>query len=199
MSATDINYSRSMGRWAPGAEGRMRDAAFELFARDGYSKVTAEQIAERAGVTERTFFRHFATKEDVFFSEGDDIIEELVTAVKNAPASATPSDVVLAAMTRLAEAFQIDRDHHRMRAEVIASDVALSERELWKRQQISATLIIEFEARGLSPSEAALIAGTGLVIFQTAYAEWVTDRSRMLLTTRIEHALSSLSTLLKPS
>jgi AcrR family transcriptional regulator len=182
-----------MGRWAPGAAARLADAAFELFARDGFSAVTVEQIATTAGVTERTFFRHFPTKEDVVFADGNDIIADLIGAIRATPPTATPREILFAAMTRLAQRFQLDREHLRVRAAVIATEAALQERELYKRQQISAALIDELVGRGLPAQRAAMLSGTGLVVFQTVYAGWLSDRSRVSLSARLEGALTNLA------
>src|SRR3982074_1927337 len=57
-----------MPRWEPGSTERMQMAALELFAEQGFEKTTANEIAARAGVTRRTFFRHFSDKREVLFS-----------------------------------------------------------------------------------------------------------------------------------
>ena len=57
-----------MGRWEPDARGRLVKAAMELYGERGFEQTTVAEIAERAGLTERTFFRHFADKREVLFA-----------------------------------------------------------------------------------------------------------------------------------
>jgi AcrR family transcriptional regulator len=79
-----------MGRWEPGAEGRFRAAAMELFVERGYELTTVADIAERAGLTARTFFRYFADKREVLFQGSERLQLTMVGALKDAPAHATP-------------------------------------------------------------------------------------------------------------
>ena len=67
MSVTAIKYDRGMTRWEPNARGRLERAALELYGERGFEQTTVAEIAERAGLTERTFFRHFADKREVLF------------------------------------------------------------------------------------------------------------------------------------
>jgi AcrR family transcriptional regulator len=179
-------------RWAPDADLRLRDAALELFAQNGFDQVTAEHIAEAAGVTERTFFRHFPTKADVIFANGEHIVGSLVAAVRTQPPSTTPSQLLLAALTELANNFEPDRRALRVRAEIIRSVPALRERELLKQHHIAMAIVGEFVGRGIPNKRAVVLAGVGMVVFQSAYETWVTDRSRSSLATRIEKTLISV-------
>ena len=72
-----------MARWAPDARERLRTAALELFAERGFEATTVPDIVERAGLTRRTFFRHFSDKREVFF--GDDEIPGVVPVSCSAP------------------------------------------------------------------------------------------------------------------
>jgi AcrR family transcriptional regulator len=192
MAVTDINYSVPMGRWAPGVAGRLRDAAIELFSVDGFDLVTVEQIAAAAGVTQRTFFRYFPTKEDVLFAEGDDIVAELRTGLAAAPRTASPATMLLAAMTSLAEALEPRRNENRRRAHIIRSVAALRERELLKQHYIALELVDEFVSRGIPRPRASMLAGVGMVVFQSAHSAWVTDRARTTLAARIEVGLREI-------
>src|ERR1700727_3354826 len=87
-----------MSRWEPDARGRLEQAAAELFAERGFDETTVADIAARAGLTERTFFRHFADKREVLFSGQDVFQEQFVTAVAGAPATATPLEAVAAGL-----------------------------------------------------------------------------------------------------
>src|SRR4051812_50103709 len=86
-----------MGRWEPGASGRLRQAAMELFIERGYEQTTVAEIAGRAGVTARTFFRYFADKREVLFAGSLELQQQLVAAVDNANPAASPMQAVAAA------------------------------------------------------------------------------------------------------
>ncbi len=89
---------RGMSRWEPNARGRLEQAALELYVERGFEQTTVAEIAERAGLTERTFFRHFADKREVLFAGAGTLRELLVSAVAGAPASAAPIEAVAAAL-----------------------------------------------------------------------------------------------------
>jgi AcrR family transcriptional regulator len=193
MSVADIKYSLTVGRWAPDSADRMRDAAFSLFASNGFSNVTAEQIAEAAGVGERTFFRHFRTKEDVLFSDADAIVHELIEAVRAVSPSASVAETIKAAVSALASSFDADRDHHRLRASIIGGYPALHERELLKQHQIASAIAEELVTRKIPRNRAMTMAGVGLVVFQVAYRSWTTDRARTTLVARVERGLDQIA------
>ena len=75
-----------MSRWSPDARGRLEQAAYELFLHYGYDQTTVADIAEQAGLTERTFFRHYADKREVLFGGADALQDELLRALAEAPA-----------------------------------------------------------------------------------------------------------------
>src|SRR5271165_5959456 len=106
MSAAAIKYYRGMGRWEPNARGRLEHAALELFIERGFENTTVAEIAARAGLTERTFFRYFADKREVLFWGAAALQELLVTTVANAPDSAAPLDAVAAAFEASGVIFQ---------------------------------------------------------------------------------------------
>ena len=81
-----------MGRWQPNARGRLEQAALELYVERGFEQTTVEEIARRAGLTERTFFRHFADKREVLFAGAASLQDLLVRSVASAPDAATPID-----------------------------------------------------------------------------------------------------------
>src|SRR5207245_7672106 len=94
MSAAVIAMIERMTRWGPDAKGRLMQSALELYAKRGYDQTTVAEIAERAGLTERTFFRHFADKKEVLFAGSNNLRDLLVTAVASAPSSAAPLEAV---------------------------------------------------------------------------------------------------------
>src|SRR5271170_2073309 len=90
MSVTVINYDRPVVRWEPDSRGRLAQAALDLYGERGFERTTVAEIAARAGVTERTFFRHFADKREVLFAGGDMLRDLLITALADAPQAAAP-------------------------------------------------------------------------------------------------------------
>src|SRR3954447_15095550 len=97
------HYACDVARWQPDARGRLGQAAMELYAERGYEQTTVAEIAERAGLTARTFFRYFADKREVLFAGSDLLAERLVAALETAPASASPLAAVGAALDMVAE------------------------------------------------------------------------------------------------
>src|ERR1700751_6421443 len=95
-----------MGRWEPDARGRLAKAAMELYAGQGFEQTTVAESAARAGLTERTFFRHFTDKREVLFYGMERLRDLLARAVADAPASASAMDLVGAAVEAAAALMQ---------------------------------------------------------------------------------------------
>src|SRR6185312_8615863 len=94
---------RGMSRWEPNARGRLEQAALDLYGERGFEQTTVAEIAERAGLTERTFFRYFADKREVLFGGSDEVRDALVEAVAAAPEPASPLAAVGAGLMAFAE------------------------------------------------------------------------------------------------
>ena len=120
MSATVITYDLNMSRWEPDARGRLERAAMELFLERGFEQTTVTEIAGRAGLTQRTFFRHFADKREVLFGGSGALQELLVSTLASAPESAAPIDAVAAALQAASAVLQERREYSRQRQAVIA-------------------------------------------------------------------------------
>jgi AcrR family transcriptional regulator len=185
-------------RWEPDASGRLQRAALDLFSQQGFSSVTVAQVAEAAGVTERTFFRHFPTKEDVIFRDGPAILSGLVHAIRTAPADDSAVDLLHAVGRELGRLFEHDRMHHRQRAKVIASEPALRERELLKHLEWSTAIADEIARRGVRRDRAAAIAGAATATFRVVYAAWAVDRNKTPLDRRLSDSLRQLAIDLEP-
>lgn len=161
-----------MGRWEPDARGRLEMAALELYAEHGYDQTTVAAIAERAGLSERTFFRHFSDKREVLFSRGT-VLEDLLTAsVADAPADATPYDVVAAALEATATLLEGRREIAPRRQAVIDAHPELRERELGKMTSWAAALTSALGERGVEPRLAGLVAQTGIAVFRVSFEAW---------------------------
>lgn len=181
-----------MGRWEPDARGRLARVALELYAERGFEQTTVEDIAERAGVTERTFFRHFADKREVLFDGSAVLQQRLVDAIAQAPAGLAPIDVVGDAFADAATMLEERREHARTRATVIAATTALQERELLKMAALATAATVALRARGVANPAAALAAQAGVSAFSVGFELWVTDPSSADLATRVRETLAQL-------
>lgn len=162
-----------MARWEPDTRGRLMAAAMELFAEAGYDGVTAAQIAARAGLTERTFFRYFADKRDVLFHGGEALGRTMSSAVDDAPAPATAYDAIRAALVAGAQVLQVDPARFRVRDSIVASHADLRERELTKHAALAGSLAEALARRGEAPERAELAAQAAMVAFKVACARWL--------------------------
>ena len=129
-----------MSRWQPDARGRLERAAMELYSERGFEQTTVTEIARRAGVTERTFFRYFADKREVLFSGADALKELLVSNVAGAAASTSPIDAVAAALEVAGAMLEERRDFARRRQGLILAHAELQERELIKLAALASAL-----------------------------------------------------------
>jgi AcrR family transcriptional regulator len=174
-SVTVITYHRGMGRWEPDARGRLAKAAMALYAEQGFEQTTAAEIAARAGLTERTFFRHFADKREVLFYGTEVMRDRLVRAVAAAPPSATPMDAVGAAFEAAGSMLQENPERARLRDAIVSANAELRERELTKLAAFAATVAGALRDRGVPEPAASLAAETGVAIFKIAFARWTSE------------------------
>ncbi|HVW80490.1 MAG TPA: TetR family transcriptional regulator [Mycobacteriales bacterium] len=166
---------RPVGRWQPGAAGRLQRAAMELFVERGYDQTTVAEIAERAELTERTFFRYYADKREVLFAGSSLLQDALVAALREADEGLPPIEQVVVALEAAGELF-IDRHHARRRHVVISAHAELRERELLKMAALSAALADGLRARGVSEPTATLSAEAGVAVFKVAFERWIAPK-----------------------
>src|SRR5260370_391677 len=133
MSVTVNVRMEVMGRWQPDSRGRLQEAALALYSERGFDQTTAAQIAARAGLTGRPFFRHLADKGEVLFGGSALLEKRMVAGVAGAPAADGPLDTVSRGLDAAATMLgQFRRDLSRQRQAVIAANPELPERELAK-------------------------------------------------------------------
>ncbi|PJJ62432.1 TetR family transcriptional regulator [Compostimonas suwonensis] len=185
-----------MVRWEPGARERLQAAALELFATRGFEQTTAAEIAQSVGLTERTFFRHFSDKREVLFYGQDLFLQAFLDGVDDAPADASPLEVVTAALRSGAALFPDERrPYSRTRQAVIDSNPALQERELHKLAGLVTAVTETLRTRGLDETAATLAAETGGTVFRIAFAQWIREGERRSLTEITSAVLRELLTL----
>ncbi|MCS7477972.1 TetR family transcriptional regulator [Umezawaea endophytica] len=186
-----------MPRWEHGSEERLKRAAMELFEEQGFEDTSAVQIAKRAGVTTRTFFRYFPDKEGVLFADADALAEALVRAVLQETDVAEP----LRSVVRTLAGFDWEglgpRESQRRRDELITANPGLLERDLIKQRQMADGVGEALRRCGVDADVAGLAAGVGIEVFRTAYRQWLeTDDAD--LTTMADAAVARLATLMPP-
>ncbi len=185
-----------MVRWQPDAELRLQEAALGLYAEQGFDATTVAEIAKRAGLTKRTFFRYFADKREVLFRGAGELQEMFVTATAAAPASATPIEAALAAALGSAgEMFAERQDFARRRQAIIVANPELQERELIKLSSMAEAIAAALRGRGVAAQAATLAAQTAMTIFQVAFERWVDQPDPHALPRLISESLSELQAL----
>lgn len=180
-----------MGRWEPDARGRLERAALELFDERGFDETTVAEIAERAGLTERTFFRHFADKREVLF-RGNELAQSIAGALDAVPATVPPLDAVADALAAVSGFFDQRRPYSRKRQTVIAANPGLQERELIKLASMASTIGDALRRRGIGEPAASLTAETGIAVFKVAFERWLADRSAREFAAHIRETLAEL-------
>ncbi|MGI5222877.1 TetR/AcrR family transcriptional regulator [Nocardia sp. CA-290969] len=162
-----------MARWEPGARERLVVAAVDLFIEQGYDATTVAQIAERAGVTKSTFFRHFPDKRELLVAGQETLSRLLTEGIAEAPADATPLEAVAAGLTRASTAMGPESRElaPRLKAAVAAS-AELQERDALKSVGLAAAMTTALVARGVPDPTAALASELGVLAFKRGYAEW---------------------------
>ena len=199
MSPGVINYAGRMARWQPDAHGRLQEAALALYGERGFENTTVADIAERAGLTKRTFFRYFTDKREVLFGGAAALQELFVREVAGAPASASPLDAVTAALEAAGSMFEERREYAARRQQIIAANPELQERELIKLASLAAAVAEALRARGVGDPAAMLAAETGITVFRVAFERWVDAANTQDLRRLILGSLDDLRAVTAPS
>lgn len=184
-----------MGRWEPDARGRLERAALELYLEDGFDQTTVAGIAARAGLSERTFFRHYADKREVLFGGAVFLQDLLVTSVAAAPDSVAPIDAIAAALEEAGGFMQERREHSLQRQAVINAHPVLQERELIKMATLGSALAETLRKRGVAEPAASLTAEAGIAVFRVAFETWIDPDEQRDLPQVIRDSLASLRTI----
>ena len=187
-----------MSRWEPGARDRLERAALDLFLERGFDQTTVPQITARAGLTTRTFFRHFADKREVLFAGEDEVPAIVADLIARAPASMGPMEVIMWGFQTIAPTMFQDRiDYLRKRRTVIDGNDGLRERELRKLANLSDSIASGFQARGVDDLHATLAAEMAVAVFKVAVRRWIdrTDGDLLAIIAETIDALSAVTTI----
>ena len=182
-----------MGRWEPDSRGRLQEAALALYSERGFDQTTAAQIATRAGLTERTFFRHFADKREVLFGGSSLLQERIVAGVAGAPAQDGPIEAVACGLDAAADMLgESRRDLARQRHDVIAANPELRERELVKLADYARSVATALQERGVGEPHASLAADAGMTVLRVAIDRWSSGDDGRDLTDVMRDSLAGL-------
>ena len=162
-----------MARWEPDARGRLQQAAMDLFRERGYADVTVAEIADRAGLTKRTFFNHFADKREVFFANARAFEQSVLTHLATADPALTAIDAAMLALTRGGLELEPYYEFAKSRLEVLATTPELRERDLIKTAGLTAAMAAALTRRGAPERAATFAAQAALSVFTIAAADWI--------------------------
>jgi len=164
----------------------------ELYIERGFEQTTVTEIARRAGLTQRTFFRHYADKREVLFA-GSRLLEELIVrTLGGALDSAAPIDAVAEALEAAGAAIQEGGDRPRQRQVVIAANPELQERELIKLASLASAIAAALREHGVPDPAASLTAEAGIAVFKIAFERWISLSDQQDLPQYIREAVDEL-------
>jgi AcrR family transcriptional regulator len=189
-----MRYRREVPRSGAEARRRLQQAALELYQERGFDQTTTAEIAARAGVNERTFFRHFPDKREVLFGGEAELRAALVQEVADAPEGLPPLAILLRAFRRAGRILEDNRPLSEPRLAVIARTPALRERDLAKGAALTEALAEALRRRDVPDRTAGLAAHTGWATFHHAAQAWIDDPTQSL-DTHLLQAFDDLRTL----
>lgn len=166
----------------------------ELYQERGFDQTTIAEITTRAGVNERTFFRHFPDKREVLFDGEADLRAALTQAIAEAPERLEPFKILLSAFRECARNLENNRPFAEPRWKVIAATPALRERELAKHAWLTDAVAEALRQRGVGAGPAGLAARTGWAAYQHAVQAWIDDPAQSL-DARLSQAFDDLRAL----
>ena len=185
-----------MPRWPEDSRDRLVEASLALFGEHGYAAVTVDDIAARAGVSARTFFRHFPDKEEVLFADDDELLPALLAAIADGPPELSAEHDMARALTTLADRLQPQREPLAHRQRIIDSQVSLSGRELAKQSRWQQSVMDALVTRGYRVEDADLLASLGFAIFRRALHAWLAEPNGPSLAERVRTALPRVRSVL---
>jgi AcrR family transcriptional regulator len=163
---------------------RIQEVGLRLMAERGYDAVSVDDIAANADVAPRTFYRYFASKDDLILGPQDDYLAILREAIAEYGAEGASLSTVLDAMCELAHAFEEASDDVRRRISLIMAHPALLRKgfELHREWSEAVQEQLVKTDTSLNPMCASAMAGTGVAIFWAAVGAWVESEGTTPLT-----------------
>jgi len=149
-------------------------AAVDLFTEQGYDATTVAQIAERAGVTKSTFFRHFPDKRELLVAGQEALSRLMAEGIAEAPLAASPLEAIAAGLERASSAMRpMNRELGSRLKAAIAANAELQERDALKSVGLAAAMTNALVARGVPDPIAHLAGEMGVLAFKRGYADWL--------------------------
>jgi AcrR family transcriptional regulator len=187
-----------MGRWEPNTRERLQGAALDLFSERGFDGTTVADIAERAGLTERTFFRYFADKREVMFAGAAVLEERALAAIASAPRSLGAMETVGIALEAFAEQLPDDTTYARKRYAIVEANAELRERERNKLAHLGESIAAALQARGVKETTAHLASEMAVAVFRIAFRRWLTENEGRTLLDYLRDSLEELRSVAAP-
>jgi AcrR family transcriptional regulator len=181
-----------MARWEVGAEARLVQSAYELYLERGFDDVTVAEIASRAGLTKRTYFRYFADKREVLFSGATAFQDDVVARLFETPGDVAPIDAVVAALSSGGSEITKLGEGARRRQHLIDSSPDLQEREMIKMEGLTRAISDALVIRGIAEATASLTAQAGVAVFRTAFEQWADREGSVDFALLVREALGEL-------
>lgn len=198
MARSVVAYDERMSRWRPGTRERLERAALELFTEAGFDETTVPQITARAGLTTRTFFRHFTDKREVLFAAEQGLPDLVASLMAQAPPGLDAMGVTAWGLDRVATTrFAGLHEHLRARRTVIRRDHGLQERELHKLSVLTGAIESGFVGRGLDELSAAIAARIATGVFDVSVERWLDQDGGQPLTQLLRESFDTLHALIR--
>ena len=184
---------------AANARERFEGAAMALFQERGYARTTVPQIAARAGLTERTFFRYFADKPEVLFWRAGELQAAMGGAIATAPAAATPLEALLAGLDAIGAIFDATRAEVSERHALVAAHPEFKARDMLKKQELASAVHEALRARGVADPEARLASEIGMAVWRVALDHWACGGEDGRFIDHVRRTFDRLESLASPS
>jgi AcrR family transcriptional regulator len=201
MAANDLDVRRPRNgiqeRKREAVRAHLAEVALELLADRDFDSVTVDEISVAAGVSRRTFFRYFASKEDVILGFLDQLGDRLCERIVSMPPEVPPLAAVHSALLPHVLAYAADTSRTMRLVRQLQQSPSLRARELESRHRLKEK-VSEAIGRRLALDDRAdltprLLAGVAMVPFDVAIARWLEGRAGGDLGVILEQAISSLN------
>ena len=129
----------------------LEDAALELFATKGFDHTTVDEIADACNVSRRTFFRYFASKEDIFSGDKDDHDAQMFELIAARPADEPALVSLRVAVLAMAADLATDRSRLVAKAQIINETPSLRSAGLDHEQRTIDDIVEALARRSSGP------------------------------------------------
>jgi TetR/AcrR family transcriptional regulator, regulator of mycofactocin system len=181
MSGEHISHAGArVGRKRSTTQDHIANIALDLFAERGFDEVSVDDVARAAGISRRTMFRYYASKNAIPWGDFDAHLDHMRDLLQLVPADATTSSALRSTLLAFNSFDEAETARHRQRMRVILETAALQAHSMtmyagWR------AVIAAFVARRLGIDASDLVpqttAWTMLGVALSAYEYWLDDES----------------------